>query len=39
MRYLLLFTVHLEEKLHMTIFTVLCLWKQLDKDNQTEWFK
>lgn len=36
MSYLLLFTVHLEERLHMTFFTVLCLRKQLDKDNKTE---
>lgn len=36
MSYLLLFIVHLEERLHMTFFTVLCLWKQLDKDNKRE---
>lgn len=33
---MLLFTVHLEERLHLTFFTVLCLQKQLDKDNKME---
>lgn len=33
---MLLFTVDLEERLHMTSFTVLCLQKQLDKDNKME---
>lgn len=36
MSYLLLFTVHLEEGLHITFFTVLCLRKQMDKDNKAE---